>query len=82
MARRRLEMLFAAAGLIPSPKEEAEVTAVPANSTPIAPCPVVELYLSVGRCGSVSLTFYAKHSKSHVVVSFGPRTRLEMTKPS
>lgn len=36
-------MASAALGEIPAPKAEGEVTAVPANSTPIAPAPVVGL---------------------------------------
>jgi hypothetical protein len=42
---RDAEMLLATAGVTPLPKEELEVTAVPANSTPIAPLPVEGLYL-------------------------------------
>ena len=34
-------------GAIPAPKGEGEETAVPANSTPIAPFPVVESYVVV-----------------------------------
>lgn len=33
--------------MIPAPKGEGEETAVPPNSTPIAPCPVDELYVVV-----------------------------------
>jgi len=40
-------MTSAAAGLIPLPKEEPDVTAVPANSTPMAPSPVTGSYVVV-----------------------------------
>lgn len=43
------EITSAAAGEIPVPNDEAEVTAVPANSTPIAPAPVVGLYLEFSK---------------------------------
>jgi hypothetical protein len=36
---------FAGAGKMPSPKGEGDVTAVPANSTPMAPFPVTGSYL-------------------------------------
>ena len=37
---RTVEILSAFTGAIPAPNEDVEVTAVPANSTPIAPSPV------------------------------------------
>lgn len=40
LATSTREMASAAAGVIPAPNEELEVTAVPANSTPRAPFPV------------------------------------------
>lgn len=40
LATSTLEMASAAAGAIPAPNDEVEVTAVPANSTPRPPFPV------------------------------------------
>ena len=43
------EILSAATGWIPAPNGELDVTAVPANSTPMAPFPVRGSYLSGGE---------------------------------
>jgi len=39
------DIISAFAGDIPEPNDDPDVTAVPANSTPMAPSPVAELYL-------------------------------------
>lgn len=61
----------AATGPIPAPNEDVEVTAVPANSTPIAPAPVSGLYLvqpsvSVEDC-EVWRWYWSCHSNLHTL---------------
>lgn len=46
-ATRPSEIASAAAGVIPVPNGLLEVTAVPANSTPMAPSPVIGSYVVV-----------------------------------
>lgn len=57
-----------AAGRIPAPNVEGDETAVPANSTPIAPSPVVELYLLVYLDHQNQLNL---NRRTNVVVSLG-----------
>lgn len=57
-------MTSAAAGEIPVPNDDPDVTAVPANSTPMAPRPVTESYVfvSFGSTTESSLFFQKKES--------------------